>query len=186
MQEWKTDIKDWTKISEKTATLMLNQCETALKETLDTAKSISVRADRFISIILPIMSVLIIYVINNINVWCEILPLSAISAVLLLILALAYCIPNFWKYEICIPGEYPKNIVVSQFIDNDFDHNQQYLNMVLSICENIQIRIDINDKNNEIRTKRNKRCLITLLCLPLSIPFGMLLEHIYAFLLPHF
>jgi len=53
-EDWRTDIKDWTKISEKTAGLMLTQSETVLKETLETAKSTYQKAEKILTILIPI------------------------------------------------------------------------------------------------------------------------------------
>ena len=85
MQEWKHDIKDWQKITDKTASLMLSQCETALKETIQIAESISSKAEKLASIILPILSALIVYVMSNWNdIYCFLPLTSVISCIVLL------------------------------------------------------------------------------------------------------
>ncbi len=138
-QNCKTDIINWNKITEKTASLMLDQSETALKETIETAKLISSRVDKLISIQLPIATALIVYLFNNrISTITNFLPLTALLSLIIILISLFFCHKAFRKYDIAIPGEYPENIARSEFIDNDFDDNEQYINIVLSVSNMIE------------------------------------------------
>ncbi len=162
-QNCKTDMINWNKITEKTASLMLDQSETALKETIETAKLISSRVDKLISIQLPIATALIVYLFNNrISTITNFLPLTALLSLIIILISLFFCHKAFRKYDIAIPGEYPENIARSEFIDNDFDDNEQYINIVLSICENIQKRLNYNNKINRKRTANSTRAVYAL------------------------
>jgi hypothetical protein len=182
-EDWKTDIKDWTKITEKTAALMLEQCESVLKETLETAKSISAKAEKILTILIPIATALITYLFSKkLSELLYFLPLTGLFCLPVLLGSIAFSYFNFLKYEIAIPGDEPKKLVVSAFIDQNFSDNQQYVNMVLSICENIQRRIDINERANAIRTTWNTRSIKTLGLLILCPVFSYLLS---LYLLQH-
>jgi len=162
---WKTDIKNWDKISDKTAALMLNQCETLLKETVETSKLISAKAEKLISILIPIFSLLLAYTFNNISKLDEFLPVCALLSLFVIGTSIFFSVKNMFQYTISVPGEYPKNIVISQFVDN-VEQNDQYIQMLLNVCENIQIRIDCNEHSNKIRLRDNEIALKTLLLLP--------------------
>lgn len=182
-EDWKTDIKDWTKIKEKTAKLMLEQSESVLKETLETAKSISTKAEKILTILIPITTALITYLFSKKpSDLFDFLPLTGLSCLPVLLISIGFSYSNFLKYEIAIPGEFPKKLVVSMFIDRDFSEDQQYVNMVLSICENIQRRIDINEVANTKRTTSNTRSIKTLGLLILCPVFSYLLS---LYLLQH-
>jgi len=65
--EWKSDIVNWDKLTKDTALLMLNQSETLLKETIETAKLISSKANSLITILITAASTLLAYILTNIN-----------------------------------------------------------------------------------------------------------------------
>jgi len=166
---WKTDIRDWDKISDKTATLMLSQCETLLKETIESAKNISAKAEKLVTILIPIFTLLLAYTCNNINKLNEFLPLCALLSLCVIGASIFFSVKNMFQYTLSVPGEYPKNIVKSQYIDN-VEQNDQYIQMLLNVCENIQIRIDCNEASNKIRLRDNEISLKILLGLPIC-PF---------------
>src|ERR1700752_23090 len=121
---WKSDIKNWTNISEKTATLILNQSEAVLKETIETAKTITARAERFMAILIPICSILLIYFINNITSFGSFLHLTSFFCLLVVGTSLFFCVKNMFKYTISVTGELPKNLAKSEFIENDIDEKE--------------------------------------------------------------
>src|SRR5688572_6661953 len=174
-QLWRTDIKDWRKLSKETADFIFAQAETLLKETLDTANSITVRAERIITLQVPLVVALLAYIFNNLKDISSFLPLTALLCALVIISSIAACYNNFKKNEIDVPGEYPKNILTSRLIENKFDDKEQYLNMVINQCENLQLRIDKNDKLNILRLKRNMRSLNIFI-------FGLILCPIVGYL----
>ena len=179
----KTDIVEWEKIGKDVSALMLKQCETLLKETIETAKTISTRAEKLISIILPIVSALIVYVIKN--GWCEItsyLSITAIVTIAVLLTSLIYAYKAFKPYDVYISGEYPKNIVTSELLNTDLPKSEQYLTVFLNICENIQLRIDNNDTRNEMRQKDINASLKALALLTIT-PIVSLI--VYLFFLEH-
>ena len=174
---WKTDIKNWNKISDKTASLLINQCETALKETNDTAKGISVRADKIISILLPIASGIIIYILNTPITKANIfLVLTGFFSLIVIVFSLWLSYKSYKRYEVAIPGQFPEKILRSKFIDNDFDEKQQYLNLVVNICEDIQDRIDFNISKSNIRMANNTTSVYVLFLLPICPIVGYLIS----------
>lgn len=179
---WKTDIKDWTKISKETADLMLSQCEAVLADNVDTAKSISAKAEKLLSILVPIASAIVVYLLKSGQTF-NFLTLTASISFVLLGLSIYFAYLNFKHYEIAIPGDFPKKLVLSKFIDNDLSKEQQYISMVLSICENIQERLDVNAPINDKRIDNNRLSIFFLITLPacpvLSYFYFLVCEHCF-------
>ncbi len=163
---WTTDIKNWTKVSKDTADLMLSQCEAILSDNVDTSKSISAKAEKLIAILVPIASAIIVYLLKSGQTF-NFLTLTAGVAFIILGLSIYFAYQNFKHYTIYIPGDLPKNLVASKFIDNEFSQDQQYINMILSICENVQARIDANEPLNKKRVDNNRTSILLLFILPL-------------------
>jgi hypothetical protein len=154
--DWRTNIQDWTKIKENTAKLMLDQCETALKETADTAKSITEKSEKILTILLPITTAVLAYLFSRTPADLRnFIFLTAICALPVLLASIFFAYKNFVKYEVFIPGDFPSRIVQSVFIDNEYTADQQYVNLVLNICENIQRKIDINERTSKARSHHN-------------------------------
>ena len=180
MERWRTDIKDWTKITDKTATLMVSQCETLLKETIETSKTISLRAEKLSTILIPISASLLVYCMNNIETYNSFIYIYAFLAFFIVIVSLWFCIKNMFNYNILLPGTTPSNLLVSNYIDNDLNlantaNDRQYISIVISICENIQFKISNNINTNNKRILDNEKSLKTLLLLiPCSFVAGLL------------
>lgn len=172
---WVSDIKDWTKVSKETADLILSQGESVLTEDVSTAQSISTKAEKLISILTPIASAIVVYLFSKSGQTLNFLTLTAILSFIVLGLSIFFAYRNFRHYEISVPGDYPKKLAASKFIDNALTPDQQYINMVLSICENIQARIDLNERLNSKRID-NSRISITLLII---LPLCPVLSYLY-------
>jgi purine-cytosine permease-like protein len=167
MTNWKTDVKNWDKITNETASLILDQSETVLKETVETAKTISEKTDRLMSILLPIASAILIYLIRNIYTYkLNFLNISGGLIFCVICISLWYCYKNFRHYNIAIPGFPPKDILISKLIDNGFNESQQYINMIMTLCENIQDRIELNTTLNTSRSRNNRIALKWLFAIP--------------------
>lgn len=167
----KTDIINWHTISEKTAGLILAQGEGLLKETVETAKAISTRSDKLISIQIPILTAFVAYLFGSeYNKTINYLQLSVIIAAVIVFISFVYAYKSFKKYDIAVPGENPSKIASSAFIDKYQNEKQQYLNMVVFISEGIQARVDINIIANKKRMAYNSSSLKILIWLPIA-PF---------------
>jgi hypothetical protein len=176
---WRTDIKEWDKITDATASLILQQGETLLKETVDTAASISKRADKIITILIPIDTAIGVYIIDHFANKYELIPLSAIFCFSIMTISLYFSYRNFKNYDISVGGEFPKNIMNTIFINDSLKDRLQYINMVMCICENNQARIEVNRKANERRMKNNVRSLNTLFFLILCPGLAYILHLLF-------
>lgn len=172
-QPWKTDIVNRFSITKDSMDLIIDQSTKVLIETVETAKIISKRADSLLAILLPLFSALIVYVSGADFTRLHFLPLTSLCAFVFVLMSLFFCVLNLRKYTIAIPGEYPKNILQSQFIDNYVREeyvNRQYISIGIAICENIQARITANDRINKIRMRNNTLSLYLLCAIPLVCP----------------
>ena len=170
---FETDIKDWTELSKDAAAFMLSQCSLVLIETLDTAKSITVRAEKILTFQITVGVSLLTYAIANYEKLFTFLPLTACIAIILICVGIFFAYLNFRYYSVAIPGELPKDIVRSKFVDG-LEPDWQYLSLVINSCESIQKRIDCNNKENNKRISRNNKSLLCLALL-LITPFLSLL-----------
>lgn len=188
---WYPDIKDWNKVSEKTAQFILVQSENILKETLETNKGVSAKTDKLISIYTPLITLLIVYFFNLIstnkalNLVISFLPLTAILSIIIIALSIYFCLKNFFKYYVSILGEYPKNMLRSDLID-EYEGEGQYINLVLNLCQNLQYRIDSNRTVNNQRIRNNdislRILIIGLPCCPvISYLSLLLLDYLKSF-----
>ena len=152
--DWKCSIENWDTISKETASLIFSQGETLLKETVETAKIISNKADRVFSILLPIASAILIYLIKAFPTHkVNFLTFSGGLILFVLGVSLWYCYKNFHAFSLAVPGTYPKLTLSPDFINTTFNDNQQYLNMMIAIAETIQKGILLNEAVNIERTK---------------------------------
>jgi len=179
---WKSDIVYYNKITKESASLILDQTSSLLEETVDTAKRISLKAEKIITIVLPIASAILVYLINSIpKDGINILTLSAIFAFIVLCISLGYSYQNFKHYEIAVPGISPKTVLNSKFINTKFKEWEQYTNLVMVIGENIQDRIEVNDVLNTSRTRNNRialKFLFGIILCPFLAVVVLLLYHL--------
>lgn len=176
MEQWKCNLAYWRGITKETTSIILSQSEAVLKETIETSKTISAKADRLLSIVLPSVTGLIIFIINDFsNHKLRLINLSAILCLLILILSLTFIYLNIKSYDIAVPGEYPKQMLRPEFINETIKVEEQHLNIFLHICENIQNKIDGNRLKNAKRRKNNQIALNLLLSIPISPVISYLL-----------
>ena len=64
-KNWPQNITWWNKISVKTADLAISESETLLTETSKTAQVTQDRADKLVTILVPLISALFIFVISK-------------------------------------------------------------------------------------------------------------------------
>ena len=174
-QSWHSDVVNWSDITEKTASLMIEQSSAVLKETVSTDILLSSRCDKLLTILLSSATGLMVY-LNSVALSdiYKFLPMAAEISFIPILIGLIFCFKNLRKYTICVPGEEPKNIVTSKMLDT-FKNNNQYLNMAVCICENIQVRIDENRTLNNRRSKNNTIALYALITIPALCPVISLL-----------
>jgi hypothetical protein len=164
---WVNDINKWDKINKDTAQLMLKQSEKLLDETIETAKTISAKSTQLMTILIPLSTILVGYLMQNLaKNGLNYLSITSILGLVCIVISALYCYKNFTPYEIALSGEYPHDIVASKYIDNSFTEKQQYLNMVLNVCDNIENRILANDKFNTSRMRNNDIAIKALFIIP--------------------
>lgn len=180
-QYWKSDIVYYNKITKESGSLILDQSSALLEETLDTAKSIASKAEKIITIILPITSAILIYLIHAIpKEGLNLLTLSGIFAFMVLCISLTFSYLNFKHYHIYVPGIHPKTYLNSRFINTEYTPEEQYGNLVLVMGENIQDRIEENEILNFERTRNNRmalKWLFAIIFCPLLSFLVLLLYH---------
>lgn len=179
MDQWKNDIINWKKIDVEIAKFYLSTAERRLEEQIKTSESITSRTDKLLGISISLTTILAGYIFSLLTgneswIW-NYYTISSILALIVLILSLLFLVKNLFPFEIRIPGEDPRNIVTSLFIDSDYDSKEIYQNLVLNQLNNYQLRID---KNKEVNTKRminNTLALRSLILLPITLIVGYLI-----------
>lgn len=167
---WSTDINSWDKISPETANLFMSLAEKRLDESVETSKNITSRNHLLLAFCVSLLSGLIGYLatIEASNLFTTLLPLSAFVAIVMTVPAFFIVAYNAMPFKVGTTGEEPKIIVRSQFIDVDFDNHEQFINLVLQVCETYQFKLDENLKVNVKRQSRLSIASYLMMCLPLS------------------
>ncbi len=177
---WVNDINKWDKISKDTAQLMLDQSGKLLAESTKTAETISAKSTQLVTILIPLATILSGFLIQNLtkNGW-DYLSVTSILCLACISIGGWYCYKNFRPYKIAVAGEYPHDIVASKYIDNTFTEEQQYLNMLLNVCDNIENRVLANDGFNESSMRNNKTAIKALFVIPFCPVLSYLLLLLY-------
>lgn len=184
MSSWTHEINDWTKISEKTAGLMLSASEKALSESIETFKNHSAKTDKLLSICLPILTVLVGVLINKIvgdQKLNDFIFFASVYATIIVLISSFFITKNLFPSELCVAGAEPKMILKTELIDNDLEKDEQYINMIITLCENYQNSISRNRITNNKRNKNNVLAIKILLFLPISplLSWGTILSSVY-------
>ena len=180
---WVNDINKWDKINKDTAKLMLEQSEKLLDETTETAKTISAKSTQLVTILIPLATIIAGYLIQNlVKNGLDYLSITSILCLICISIGAIYCYKNFKPYKIAVAGEYPHDIVASKYIDNTFTDKQQYLNMILNVCDNIENRIVANDDFNTSSMKNNDIAIRALFIIPFCPVCAYLILLLYQLL----
>lgn len=173
MQNWKTDIQDWTRVNKDLANFYLSQAETHLKANIDLSDRITARSTWLLSVIIPIAAVTTSYILNHAfiketNPYLLYMACASLLAILvcLLVLAILVGVRNWMP-----PGGQPKEILTSKMVDTELDTDKQYVAIVLGEIERTQTKIDITKRINYRRLKALEFILWFIVCVFFTIGF---------------
>lgn len=168
MDQWQPNI-NWNLVNQQTGGLILAQGDAYLKETVETAKAITAKAEKLITIIIPIFTGLSVFVCNSFqNFKWSFLNISALVAIVPAFIALIYIAQNFFNYNIGVSGVYPKVLLANDLINDQTEEKHIYNTVLFHVLATIQSRIEKNNKCNHTRSELNNRALITLIVIPFS------------------
>lgn len=163
---WRAEVNNWQKISTQTATFYVDLAEKKLNETVETSKNATDKGDKLLTINITILTTILAY-LSNTNFNKSYFNFSLVFMVIFLILQLYYLYSNIFLFKIGTKGEEPKHILKDDFIEN-FEGDEQYLNLTLQICEVYQEKINSNNKINVKRTNNLTKAIYLFLGLPIS------------------
>ncbi|MFC2088077.1 hypothetical protein ACFLSX_00615 [Calditrichota bacterium] len=167
--KWRTDIYDWAKISEAQALLFLSLSEKRLDETVETAKLITSKNDKLLTINISLIILIIGYLINHFNeITIDIMATTGLVALIILVYAGIKFIKNLFSYEIGTKGEEPKVILNSTFVNDGINSKESYKAISLQVCEAYQAKIDSNHLVNNDRSVNLQKGIYAMIILPLS------------------
>jgi hypothetical protein len=150
VNQWKTDILYWDKISKDIYLYMFQQGEKALQITQDAHEKITVRAFTLLSIVVPILSVVISYFINHPMMPAPLKAMTAFASVtgFILIWLLAKLVLPRKRMNVGSPPNrlftaeaLIGNIEVFQQLDDD----TKFKALMSEELQGIQYRIDYNE-----------------------------------------
>lgn len=157
---WRTDIIKWDKISIETAKLYVELAEKRLDETVETAKNISDKNDKLLTLTVTLIIAISTYSAStNFLTNSENILQNGLAIILvILFITLWFLFINFISVKIGTKGEEPKIILMNKFID-EYNDSEQYLNLAIHICEVYQEKINNNHPNNLKRDKRLRKVI---------------------------
>lgn len=171
-EEWHTDIIRWNKISLETAELYLGLAEKRLDETVETAKNTTDKNDKLLTLCISLITLMLSYI--SVSSWklvgVDYFITTLVVMISFLLIQLWFLVRNIMLFKIGTKGEEPKYILTENFVGK-YKKEEQYLNLVLHLCEVYQNKINCN---HTINTKRNKR-LSTAIYLFVGLPISFLL-----------
>lgn len=150
MENWKTDIQDWTRINKDLVNFYLSQAETHLKANIDLSDRITARSTWLLSVTIPIAAIITGYILNQAFLQQTnpalllIATGSLIPAIACLIMLAILVGVRRWMP----PGGQPNEIVTSNMVDTELKAEQQYVAIVLGEIEAIQAKIDFTKQIN--------------------------------------
>jgi hypothetical protein len=180
---WSLKISDWTKSNVKSLEFIHSKANEAFSYTTNVADKISSRAFTFISILVPIISLIIGLLGNQI-----VEPTKSIPSTVLIV-ALIICVPSVLSLGALIwmifpkkfmhAGREPKNIAIPQVIQDDsFTQDEQYLALLIGEIEGLQKKISTNE---ELNNKRLKILKWVLRIISISLFLSIIILFYYSF-----
>ena len=166
-KRFKIEVSDWTKINSDTARFILEEAKTYFRYLSDVSDKITARAFTILSILIPIASALIYYLVS------QKLPSSTLNAplqqlvypvVTFLIIVLCMLIKLIFPRMAMPLGRDPQELCIPEFLGIDYDDKLANLSIVLNEIENVKSKIDYTEKQNRQRLTLLKAC-ITILAL---------------------
>lgn len=170
------NIKDYNLISKDMADLMVKQSEQRLKGTISSLESITSRADRLLSIYIPLVTALSVYIGSNIsNIFSSYIVSVALIVLLISISGVFFCWKNAGEYIIEDLGDNPDKIATTEYVDNALNEKLKYVSMCIAICKNAHHRIAFNQITISQRAENNQRALKLFFLIGLSpfFPLGI-------------
>lgn len=187
IESWTNNVKDWTLITKESMDLMLKECELALNETIQSIESTTSRADKLISIYIPITVLLIGFSLPHYKeIFSKYLVTCSFVCLLVLLFGIICCWQNIKCYNHFGNGFLPSEIIRTEHIDNNYTEKEQYINFALAICTSIQTKININRRIFSKRSKYNQLALYCLCFLPISPILVFLFAMLLGFPLCYF
>jgi len=163
---WRSDIKNWEKLSKDVCDLLLSLAKKRLKETVSISDFISNKNNLILgintTIITSLVGLIVIYNSNMLIFGASILGLVICSY------AQYYLLRNLFPFTIGTLGEEPRLLMTSDFLEsNDLNDQEQYNALVIQVCEAYQTKIILNMQVNSKRNIRISLAVISLSCFPL-------------------
>lgn len=167
-EQWNTNIKDWQKIPKEVMALMVSQSEKSLSGKINSLELSTIRGDKLLGIYIPICTALLIYVLPRITeIFSNYLPTTAALGLFVSAIGLYFCWKNMKSFKQCDLGFFPKDIVRTEYVDNNFSDDDKLTALSLSICRNTQLKCDLNENVISERSNNNQNAIKALILLPL-------------------
>ena len=175
---WRHSLKNWENVSKDCYDFAFQQGEKRLKDILDESEKITTRTYALIGIVVPIISINLGVLINNLNNKDVSIVLSLFSIVTTLVLGL--CL--WFLYELISSrdtwynGTEPKSIVKSEFMElENLVNDEPVKNLIKGELEIIQQKIDCNSQINANRIITFSICLKIIIVTTIAAIVSLLL-----------
>lgn len=176
---FRTEIKNWKKIKLETAKLFLEQSNKRIEESSKTLSENSNTSFKLLILTSTLVSSLLVYLFTGSI--CEIICSFTHRSAAILLMPLIFCIiqlsRNLFRKHVYVPGFQPKDIMKDGLTNDNYKNDEQSVALILTLCENIQDRIDSNKLINHKIIKRVSYCiLIIIISLIASPTLSLLVE----------
>lgn len=157
---WNIETSDWTKITLKSASFILDQAEKSIKYSIEVSDKITNRAFALTIILMSGITALIGLLAKEFSkdVYSGTLVIFYIGIIVSAIVALFYLIKISFPRLFMMVGRSPKEIAIPAMLETEFSE----LSLILNEIENSQRKIDFNDNQNQERITILKKVIIAL------------------------
>lgn len=186
MKPWTHTLADWTKLDIPSAQLIFAQAEEALKQSIETYKTVDKKAERLMQIIFPICLALSAFAIQYLtNNWYKPDYKIALAVALCLHLVVAFGIlyKNLFPSDLYLSGAEPQKILLPTLFEGDLDEREKHLALLYNLITGKQNEIRYNDAIIAKRNQRNKKVLKMLLYTPSAIIQAWVWYFLWVFVL---
>ena len=163
---WKATVYRWDVITPELIKFFLAQAESYLKQTMDVHDKLTARSFNLLTMLIPAITITVGVLLNsNAVVSAKLIAVcytALVCSVACTVMLTFIILPRNWMAI----GRMPKELISDQIIQStiELQADQRFVGLVLNELENIQMKIEYNERSN-YRRQNMLRLVVILMAL---------------------